>query len=414
MYLYYTSVINGQQINYLSRFDLTAGSPAAVHDSELKMIVWDRSESGFHNGGSVEFGPDGFLYIGVGEMSDGKSHQRIDSALSGGVLRIDVDRRGGNVSKPISQQPVNGSTANYYIPLDNPFVGVSGALEEFYALGLRNPFRLAFDAKTNRIWAGDVGSTVWEEVNVIEKGKNYQYPYIEGDEPTGEARPARILGEEKPPIYSYRHTALERAIIGGLVYRGDRYPSFRGKYLYGDNYSGNIYAMPATGDRVSKVELVAQANQYAQRGITSFTESPDGEILLTTLGSASSSGGEIVRLIAKDEAREVAQPIAASDEVVGESEVRSLFSTNCSRCHGAAGHGDGPDSAHLGVAVPDFSSDAFQKSRTDEHLYAVIKEGGQANGLSPMMPPWGMALSDAEIKALVGFMRAQGEGARGR
>lgn len=414
VYLYYTSVLAGEQINYLSRFDMASGDAEAVRASELVLMELDRSESGFHNGGSVEFGPDGFLFIALGEMSDKASHQRVDTGLSGGILRIDVDRRGGPISQPIVKQPVNGKTAHYFIPSDNPFVGMPGALEEFYALGLRNPFRISFDPKTDRLWTGEVGSTVWEEVNVVTKGGNYQYPVIEGEEATGKPKPDRWVGREIPPIYSYRHTAFERAVIGGIVYRGQRHPVFRGKYLFGDNYSGNIYALPATGEAVEAVEFIAQANQYAQRGITSFTQTPDGEILLTTLGSASGSSGEIIRLVPKDQARAVEAVAPVDDVALSDAEVRGLFSTNCSRCHGSKGWGDGPDSAHLGVPMPNFASPVFQASRSDDDLYAVIKDGGTARGLSAMMPPWGMALSPAEMRALVDLVRAQAEGPGGR
>ncbi|MCB1722111.1 MAG: PQQ-dependent sugar dehydrogenase [Chromatiaceae bacterium] len=411
IYLYYTSVLQGQQINHLSRFDLSSGEPQAVRASERVLMEIDRDEDGFHNGGSVEFGPDGFLYVAFGEMTDPDAHQRIDMGLSGGVLRIDVDQRGGAISHPIIRQPVNGKTQDYYIPNDNPFAGVPGVLEEFYAVGLRNPFRIAFDPANGNLWAGEVGSTVWEEVNLLRKGGNYQFPYIEGNQATGKPRPEKLWGDEVAPIYTYQHTAYERAVIGGIVYRGKRYPKLQGKYLFGDNYSGNIYALPASGEVVTKVELLGKANQYAQRGITSFVETPDGQILLTTLGSASGSSGEIIRLIPKSES---SSDTAASAPVVSapvsDADVKGLFSTNCSRCHGPSGRGDGPDSSQLGVPVPNFASAEFQTQRTDEDLIAVIKNGGGARGLSPMMPPWGMALSDAEINALVKYIRAQAVG----
>jgi glucose/arabinose dehydrogenase len=415
VYIYYTSVLQGEQRNYLSRFDLTAGGPSSVRTTELILMDLDRAEDGFHNGGSVEFGPDGFLYLALGEMSDRSSHQRIDRTLSGGVLRIDVDLRGGDVSRPIQRQPVDGKTDHYFIPIDNPFVDDPGALEEFFALGLRNPFRISFDPATGNLWAGDVGSTVWEEVNVINKGGNYQYPYVEGNESTGKRRPEPIVGREVPPAYSYRHTAFDRAVIGGIVYRGDKYPELRGAYLFGDNYSGNIYKMPASGKRVESVRFIAKANQYAQRGITSFTQTPDGEILLTTLGSASGSSGEIIRLVPKSEARMADTTSSlAEEEFVTLAEAEKLFSGNCSRCHGPTGRADGPDTSLLGVAVPDFSLTEFQTSRSDADLYAVIEDGGTARGLSPLMPPWGMALTPAEIDALVALIRAQAGGPDGR
>jgi len=414
VFLYYTSVLAGEQVNYLSRFDLASGDPAAVAASEVVLMEIDRTDDGFHNGGSVEFGPDGMLYVALGEMSDLSSHQKIDKGLSGGVLRIDVDQRGGDVSHPIVNRPYNASTNHYYIPNDNPFVGIEGVLEEFYALGLRNPFRISIDPQNGRLWAGEVGSTVWEEVNLISRGGNYQYPFTEGGEATGKPRPSSLIGKEMAPIYTYRHTAYERAVIGGIVYRGDRYPEFRGKYLFGDNYSGNIYALQADGEPVDSVELVGKADQFAQRGITSFIETPDGEILLTTLGSASGSQGEIVRLVPKDQAATVADPVPVVDETVGLAQALALYSTNCSRCHGAEGHGDGPDAKQLGVPLPDFSSAQFQATRSDADLYAVIEQGGTARGLSAMMPPWGLALSDAEIRAMVGLVRSQAGNAQTR
>jgi glucose/arabinose dehydrogenase len=173
VYIYYTDLADGRQLNRLSRFDLAAADPAARLASESVLIEFRRNNSGFHNGGSVEFGPDRFLYLAIGEATNIPNHQRIDRDLLGGVLRIDVDRRGGAISHPPLRQPLSGKTGNYFIPNDNPFVGQPDALEEFWAIGLRNPFRIAFDSATGRLWTGDVGSTEWEEVNILENGGNY-------------------------------------------------------------------------------------------------------------------------------------------------------------------------------------------------------------------------------------------------
>jgi len=407
VYLYYTSVHDGEQLNRLSRFRLGGASPAERAASEEPLIVWDRRNDGFHNGGSVEFGPDGYLYLAIGEMSDPSSHQRVDAALTGGILRIDVDRRGGGVSHPPPRQPRDGVTEGYYIPGDNPFVGRPETLEEYWALGLRNPFRVSFDPATGDLWAGEVGSTVWEEVNRIEKGRNYQFPFVEGREETGIARPSGVVGEEAGPVYTYEHTAYERAAIGGIVYRGSRYPGLRGRYVFADNYSGKIFALPASATRVDEVEILAQADQFAQRGITSFTEAPDGEILITTLGKASEPTGRLMKLVPGSEAA-VAAPDAGTTAAVSAAEAANLFRTSCGRCHGERGAGDGPDADAMDVPVPDLRSAQFQASRDDARLRAVIVDGGAAHGLSPMMPPWGQLLTPAEIDALVRHVRTLG------
>lgn len=406
VYVYYTSVLDGEQVNYLSRFSLAGKTMQERSSSEESLIVWDRDESGFHNGGSVEFGTDGFLYVAVGEMSDKASHQRIDQNLAGGILRIDVDRQGGDVSRPISRQPVAGETRGYMIPLDNPFQGVDGALGEFWALGLRNPFRISFDPQSGHLWAGEVGSTVWEEVNVVRAGHNYQYPYIEGREPSDLARPSRIIGMESGPVYTYQHTAYDRAVIGGVVYRRGRHPALEGRYIFGDNYSGKILAMPATGDPVEDVDVLGRVNQFAQRGLTSLTMSPDGELLLTTLGKGNEPTGEVLKLVPHGEAPpQLDEPEPRSAGTVGEEEAMSLYQTNCSRCHGVAGDGNGPDAGAMNVPMPDMTSPEFHASRGDARLRDVIREGGQAHGLSPMMPPWGQLLTEAEVDALVQVLR---------
>jgi len=267
LYIYYTDVRNGKQVNRVSRFDLNAGSPEDVSVTEIPLMDLNRNASGFHNGGSVDFGPDGFLYIALGEGVRTKAHRSQASTLRKGILRIDVDRQGGEVSHPILRQPTNGITSNYFIPNDNPFVGRENILEEYWAIGLRNPFRISFDPDTKELWAGDVGTTKWEEINLIKKGGHYQYPFVEGNEGTGIKKPNQILGVEYGPVYTYVHTAYDRAVIGGIVYRGGKIPQLGDLYIFGDNYSAKVFAMPSDGRQVENATLLTSANQFAQHGL---------------------------------------------------------------------------------------------------------------------------------------------------
>jgi glucose/arabinose dehydrogenase len=408
LYLYYTSYLQDSQTNYLSRFDLSLSNASARTGSELQLITQNRNNGGYHNAGAVEFGPDGFLYLSVGEASADDCHQRIDCSLVGGVLRLDVDETGGDVSHPPPRQPKDGVSANYYIPNDNPYVGEADALEEFWAHGMRNPFRISFDEQTGALWSGEVGSTVWEEVNLIVKGGNYQFPYREGNVDTEILRPETITGEQQAPVYAYEHTALLRAVIGGSVYRGTDFPELQGQYLFGDNYSGEIFSLPATGEQVDQVERIARSPLVAQAGITSLVNAPNGEILVTAMGGANSPTGLVFRLVGDDEefSSEAIALANNTNALVSSDEAKSLFNTNCARCHGSEGAADGPDSQKLGAWVPNFQTPEFQKWRSDEEILVAIQKGGTGVGQSPAMPPWENILSEAEIIALRDYVRS--------
>lgn len=404
IFAYYTSVIDGVQVNHLSKFTLGDGNVETHASSEVPLMTLPREPSGFHNGGSVAFGPDGFLYLAFGEGVHPKTHKGINETLRGAILRIDVDCQDPARSRPIARQPATGRVENYCIPVDNPFVDNPAVLDEYWALGLRNPYRMNFD-DDGRLWVGDVGSTKWEEVNIVEAGHHYQYPFIEGYEAAGSSRPDTVIGTETPPVYTYVHTAYDRAVVGGTVYRGNRHPALRGHYLFADNYSSKVFAMPASGQRVDSVDHIATADQFAQRGTSSLSVLDDGEVVLTTLGRSSTPSGRILKLASGDA---VEVPAAALPEAepaaVTTDEVHSIYIANCARCHGGEGHGDGPDAGMLPVAVPDFRS-ATVRGREAGWYRKIISDGGYAEGLSPAMPPWGHILSDAEIEGLVDLIR---------
>ena len=407
-YLYYTDTRpERDQVNHLSRFDLSQPDPVARQASEFRLMSLEREGSGFHNGGSLEFGPDGYLYVGIGEGVHPRPPEArtSDAVLRAGVLRLDVDQRPGNrVPAPF----VWGTLQGYHVPADNPFVANPAIRDEYWALGLRNPFRFTFDRETGDLWLGDVGSTVWEEINRIEKGKHYQFPVAEGHHPTGRSGWENLDIPERAPVYAYEHNAYDRAVVGGVVVRGDRYPSLQGKYVFADNYSAKIFVMPADQVRVDEVELIARASQYAQRGVSSVTQLASGEVLVTTLGAASEPSGEVLMLVRAEDADVVERPEPRKSLPADydESAASASFAVNCARCHGVTGDGEGPDAAMLDVPLPDLTSPLYHAGRSDEEIQAVIEKGGTAVGMSPLMPPWGGFLEPREIEHLVLYIRS--------
>lgn len=276
--------------NRLSRFTIPAGAAAADPASE-KVLIDQLDHHLWHNGGGMFFHPDdGFLYLSLGDEGIGRDNsQRIDRDLFGGVIRIDVDCRGGGISHPIVKRPASGTTAGYFIPDDNPWVGVPGALEEFWCLGLRSPHRMTLDPPTGRIWLGDVGDNSREEVDLIEKGANYQYGFLEGTHEGPKARPARPLGREVPPVHEYGHKE-GTAVIGGYVYRGAEHArDLGGKYIFGD-ISGRVWALAyddsrrATTSVVALCDLPPASSPSYGLGLSSFGVDHDGELYLCRMG----------------------------------------------------------------------------------------------------------------------------------
>ena len=214
----------------ISRFQVSASDPSKADPKSETVIMEIDQPFGNHNGGSIEFGPDGYLYIGLGDGGSGNdplgNGQNLETLL-GSILRIDVDHQ------------ANGK--NYAIPADNPFVDRAKARPEIYAYGLRNVWRLNFDPKTGTLYAGEVGQELWEEIDIIKKGGNYGWSVREGTHNFGN-RPE--TAQEKPiaPIWEYDH-GIGRSVTGGTVYRGKKLPELDGMYVYADFVSGKIWAL---------------------------------------------------------------------------------------------------------------------------------------------------------------------------
>ena len=271
----------------LSRFTIDLDTLVADPASE-QILIEQQDENLWHQGGALFFNPnDGFLYVSVGDEGDilciFDNCQRTDKDLFSGVLRIDVDQRGGDISHPIPRQPQSGTTANYYIPNDNPFVGQSDALEEFYAIGLRSPHRMTYDPIDDLTIIGDVGQIEREELNVLARGANYQWNVREGLTAGSTPMSLSPIGIWTDPILDLpRQDAT--AIIGGYIYRGTRLPELWGKYIFGDFGTGNIWALSYEYDgsefRVIEQELLLQAPP----GLASFGVDADGELYLLYFG----------------------------------------------------------------------------------------------------------------------------------
>jgi uncharacterized repeat protein (TIGR03806 family) len=283
----------------LSRFTLDA-SGVAIPGSEL-VLVDQAGDSVWHNGSGMFFHPaNGFLYVTDGDDENGSNNQVITNNLFSGVWRIDVDKRGGSTSHPIVRQPANGTTANYYIPNDNPFVGQANALEEFYGIGLRSPHRMTFDPPSGRIFIGDVGAGTREELDVIEPtdppGLNFQWDRIEGLQ--GDLT-APYIGVNKRPILDYTH-GEGQAIIGGYVYRGSQFAAdLGGKYIFGDNVQKKVWALDESTSPPGKILLCVMPTGSGPNsgsdytGLSSFGLDQNNELYLCQM---SSLGGQIYKL----------------------------------------------------------------------------------------------------------------------
>ncbi len=228
----------------VSRFTVSKSDPPVIDPaSERLVITW---KSGGHNGGCLEFGPDGCLYISTGDGGPAfppdplMSGQDVSNLLAC-ILRIDVDRTEGERA--------------YAIPADNPFVELEGARGEIWSYGHRNPWKLSFDPVSGDLWVGDVGWELWEMVYRIERGANYGWSLVEGPQPVHRERPRGPSPIVEPTV---AHSHIEaRSITGGQVYRGERLPALNGCYVYGDYVTGKLWAVRHDGTRVVSLEEIA-------------------------------------------------------------------------------------------------------------------------------------------------------------
>ena len=250
-FVYYSAADPRRSV--ISRFSVSQSNPN-VADPESEFVILEIAEPfGNHNGGQIAFGPDGFLYIGVGDGGSGADplgNGQNKGTLLGTILRIDV----GGVSSGMS----------YRIPPDNPFVNVAGARQEIWAYGLRNPWRFSFDIATGLLWVADVGQNRWEEIDIVEQGLNYGWNVMEGRHCFSPSSGCDTAGLETP-VTEYDH-AEGCSVTGGYVYRGSLTPVLLGMYVYGDFCSGNVWGLRYDGQSVTEEMLLVRSDLL----ITSF------------------------------------------------------------------------------------------------------------------------------------------------
>lgn len=270
-YVYYsTTILSRIRASVISRFRVSGDDPDRADPDSEEVLLQIKQPYSNHNGGSIRFGPDGYLYIGLGDggaAHDPLGHGQNLKTLLGSILRIDVDSKDG--LKP------------YAIPKDNPFVdSPAGACGEIWAYGVRNIWRLSFDRKTGDLWAGDVGQNRYEEVDRIVKGGNYGWKIREGFHPFDLDAP-KTGDKFIEPLAEYFHSE-GRSITGGLVYRGKRLSEYEGAYFYGDFVSGAIWMLRWDGKKVTENSKVAQT----ELAISAFGEDPSGAMYLTAFDGA--------------------------------------------------------------------------------------------------------------------------------
>lgn len=269
----------------IARYETEPLDPDLADPTSAQVVLTQAQPFSNHNGGTIDFGPDGYLYFGFGDgggSGDPGNRAQNPSTLLGKIIRIDVD--------PLP----------YSIPPDNPFVGNATVLDEIWAIGVRNPYRWSFDRATGNLWIADVGQNAWEEIDFEPAGsgggRNYGWRLMEGfhcyNPPTNCGSDTLDL-----PIHEYGHTEGNCSITGGYVYRGADVPELTGYYVFGDYCSDRVWALQYDGNEVtSLVELTELLNPDGRvDGLSDIGQDGLGELYLVDRDGT--TDGEIYKIV---------------------------------------------------------------------------------------------------------------------
>jgi glucose/arabinose dehydrogenase len=276
-YLNYVRNAGGQFQSVIAEYQVSAANPNQANPSSERILLTVDQVNNFpnHKAGQLAFGPDGFLYFGLGDgggEGDPLQHGQNTQILLGKMMRIDVNSA--------------GASTPYAIPADNPFAA-GGGLPEIYAVGFRNPWRFSFDRSSGRLFVADVGQDKFEEIDIVTKGGNYGWNTMEGDHcfnpPSGCNMAGLIL-----PIVEIPHPEAE-AVIGGFVYHGTALAGMQGQYIFGD-LSGKIWSLTETSPNMFTRAVLATPGF----NISSFGQDSAGELYVVDI-----SGGRVLKLVPK-------------------------------------------------------------------------------------------------------------------
>jgi uncharacterized repeat protein (TIGR03806 family) len=321
-YVFYSVSVGGSTYERVSRFTVSAGNTNVANTASEVILINQLDPASNHNGGDLHFGPDGYLYIslgdGGGQNDQYNNAQRIDLNFFAAIARLDVDRRPGNFEPNAhAAVPLYGGLAAYAVPANNPWVGATSfngsavnpanVRTEFYAVGFRNPWRFSFDAATSNLWCGDVGQDLYEEVNIVTNGGNYGWACREGTANGPKTAPGGFTSV--PPLYQYIHLSQAGdpnfrgdSVSGGIVYRGNRIAALQGAYVFSDYESGHVWTLRQTNSGVS-VERIA-----GETGIVAFAPDPfNGDVLMADI-----DGSRILRLVSGGAAGDYPQNLSAT------------------------------------------------------------------------------------------------------